>query len=528
MDGGAPAGPSSMIKQLASCNKITRDKAFKLLKSWLPLQPQVSEEDMRKIWKGFFYCVWHSDKAPVQADLIDRLSSLLLRLHPSLASHYFSVFLLTMRREWSGIDVLRLDKFYLLIRRFLHHFLLLLKSNRWDAELSVKFIHVLEEGTFLAEDKYPADGVNYHVASILLEELKPFLPVRAETLEALFQPFLSVMGKSSNKVLVAKIKSNVFDVLVKMGKTLLEVKKLGNEIDAGSDMVLFGTIALTINFATKFYDLGSSTECFQGSRKVLFSLHEDFSNLKKDLESLGIQNLIPQINSDDAEEEVPLLVPINIDTERGVPKVDSGDAGSEIINGYAGKRAKKSKKTKKVSGGSGKKVKAEKNVLSDLHLENSKDGKMQFEKVAAEAGLDDGGTDFCDSSKISINGKASKKRKRAKSVDGKDSKNADVNSKGDVGGSVGAKSVERSAKKVRFSMKNNLVWKPHSPLPPQSLRLPPSVTPRGSALKKGLPPGPIREIPPMAIKVKVKKGRKGKKKISPAIKRLRKLQSLSI
>lgn len=50
-------------------------------------------------------------------------------------------------------------------------------------------------------------------------------------------------------------------------------------------------------------------------------------------------------------------------------------------------------------------------------------------------------------------------------------------------------------KKVRFVLKNNIVWKPHNPLPPQSMRTPPSATPRGSALKKGVPAGPIRVTP---------------------------------
>ena len=56
-------------------------------------------------------------------------------------------------------------------------------------------------------------------------------------------------------------------------------------------------------------------------------------------------------------------------------------------------------------------------------------------------------------------------------------------------------------KKVRFALKKNLVWRPTSPLPPESVRVPPSATPRGSALKKGVPPGPIiSEMKSMAIK----------------------------
>ncbi|KAJ6764882.1 hypothetical protein OIU74_023703 [Salix koriyanagi] len=92
-----------------------------------------------------------------------------------------------------------------------------------------------------------------------------------------------------------------------------------------------------------------------------------------------------------------------------------------------------------------------------------------------------------------------------------------------------AKSSEKSAKKVRFSMTNNLVWKPSTPLPPQSLRIPPSVTPRGSALKKGIPPGPVREMPAKKrMQQRAKSMKKVIKGISPATKRVKKLKSLSI
>lgn len=56
-------------------------------------------------------------------------------------------------------------------------------------------------------------------------------------------------------------------------------------------------------------------------------------------------------------------------------------------------------------------------------------------------------------------------------------------------------STSAKKKKVKFMLKNNIVWKPNNPLPPQSMRTPPSATPRGSALKKGVPAGPIRVTP---------------------------------
>ncbi|GAV90324.1 Nop52 domain-containing protein [Cephalotus follicularis] len=551
-----------LIKQLASCDKATRDKSVQtLLKSWLPNQTHVSDEDMKKIWKGLFYCVWHADKLPVQTHLIERLSSVLPSLHFPLGIHYFSVFFLTMRREWSGIDSLRLDKFYLLIRRFLHFFFLSLKNiASWDLDIVSRFMGVLVEGTFFANDKFQGNGVNYHVASVFVEELRPFLPLRKEIVEVLFRPFVSVMGLVPDKVLLGKIKSNVFDVFLEIGRQLLEVRKSGAVVDPSNDVVVLGSIGLVIGFSSYFYELGSSADCSQGIRKVAFALHEEFLKLEKDLASSGIviEISFPQVNGeDDDREEVPKLIPIAHEME-----FDASEGGA---NGPSNKILKKCKKAKKVSGKGGKKTKkTKKDMVFDLNTESSSldrenpvnqvisndenlsverisdeniimfnesvmsNLQMQFEKVAAEVGMDNHIASACDMPNITANGTVSKKRRRANSRNGKHTQKAELTDQEDA--EVGGTDGEKGAKKVRFSMKNNLVWKPHSPLPPQNLRIPPSVTPRGSALKKGVPPGPIREMPPAAKKMKrtkgVKKGRKVMKNIVPAIKRLKKLKSL--
>lgn len=554
MENGSQLG-RSLIKQLACCNKATRDKALRLLfKTWLPSQSQLSDDDMKKLWKGLFYCVWHADKVPVQAELVDRLSSLLQVLDLGLSEHYLSAFFLTMRREWSGIDALRLDKFYLLIRRFLHNFFVLLKKNSWDLELTRRLMGVLDERTFSAEEKLQGNGVNYHIASIFLEELRPFLPIRSQVLEVLFKPFIAVMGKLPDKVLLGKVKSNLFDALLKMGKRLLEIKKAGDEIDSGDDVVVLGTIALVMGFSMKFYELGSSPGCCQGNRKVLFALHEDFKKLEKGMASSGFEFSIPDVDDRD-EDEVPILVPIatTMEVVAAEDGLECNEDVPKVSNGAAGKQLKKYKKDKKAAINKEKKAKKKKksdpseymneesltenenevivgengsnneqaNILNESVISNL---QKQFEIIAAEAGLHDGIAGVSDSPEATTNGTVSKKRKRTKTLKGQQSQDSEV-SGGDAEGINAVKIGEGSKKKVRFSMKNNLVWKPQNPLPPQSLRLPPSVAPRGSALKKGVPPGPIREIPLPTKKLKLKKARKAIKGVSPSVKRLRKIKS---
>lgn len=558
MTGSGEEGPS-LIKRLAACDKSTRDKAVRsLLNTWFPSQTEVSDEEMKRMWKGLFYCVWHADKLPAQSDLIEKLSSVLPKLQQGLSLQYFSVFLLTMRREWTGIDKLRLDKFYLLIRRFLNCFFAMLKKWSWDLDFTRRSIQVLVDGTFLADDKFQGNGVNYHIASVFLEEIKPFLPIKKEVVEVLLEPFVGIMGTVSDKVLVGKIRSNVFDVFVKMGRRLLELKRAGDEVDESDDVVVFGTISLVMGFSTKFYELGSSVDCYQGNRKVVLALHEEFLKLEKDLTLLGFDISIPENNKGDEEDEVPELIPFSSEME-----VDGSNDVLELveevnINGSAKNATKKSKKAKKATGDTGNKTKKSKNAecsaadqenelmvpaeTTSSNIELNGDGdsitftnsvisnlQLQFEKVAAEVGMNCDVASACDLPKV--NGAVSKKRKRAKSTDGHQSQNGELTSQGDGEGGGTAKTGENSTKRVRFSMKNNLVWKPHSPLPPLSLRLPPSVTPRGSALKKGIPPGPIREMPPMTKKVKkaksVKKARKVKKSIYPLVKRTKKLKPMS-
>ncbi len=44
---------------------------------------------------------------------------------------YWTTFITTMRREWFSIDRLRLDKFLMLVRKFVRAWLLFLKARAW-------------------------------------------------------------------------------------------------------------------------------------------------------------------------------------------------------------------------------------------------------------------------------------------------------------------------------------------------------------------------------------------------------------
>ncbi len=57
---------SNFARALGSSDWRTRDRAVTALTSWLGQHKAVGEADLQKIWKGLFYCFWHSDKEHVQ------------------------------------------------------------------------------------------------------------------------------------------------------------------------------------------------------------------------------------------------------------------------------------------------------------------------------------------------------------------------------------------------------------------------------------------------------------------------------
>ncbi|CAF1698084.1 unnamed protein product [Brassica napus] len=435
----------SLIKNLASCKQTIRDRSLRtVLRTWLPEQTSIPDESMKKLWQGLFYCLWHADKSLYQSELIDRLAAALQSLPLPLSLHYFAVFLFTMRREWSRIDRLRLDKFYLLIRRFLNGFFEIMDGSTCDLELTRRLMGVLFDGTFFAGDRFNGSGV-----------------------------------------LVGKIKSCLFDELLKNGKRLVEVKKCGGDggvcEEEEDDVVVLGSVALSMEFGKRFYEMGSSPDCCQGNRKVIF---EEFLQLGKDVLASGIEVSVME-GSRRCEDQVPELVPIEGDGLNAV-------SVSKKKNGL--KKCSKSKKDADAVNHGKKDTSCQEAMISDL--------QQEFEKIASEMGpVKDEVASVCEEAEPVSVAKKSKKRKREdKGVVGQGNRDA-------AESGLPGPSSEESSKRVRFSLKNNVVWKPHCPLPPKYLRLPPSATPRGSALKKGIPAGPVREFC---------QSRKTKKKVKPS------------
>jgi ribosomal RNA-processing protein 1 len=119
-----PFCPSLTTSQHPTNSPLTdrkiRTSALASLQTFLSSRQTASSltpVDILKLWKGLFFALWMCDRAIPQQTLCQELADLIYVLPRNAVVPWLRGFWATMSREWTGIDVLRMEKFLLLVRR---------------------------------------------------------------------------------------------------------------------------------------------------------------------------------------------------------------------------------------------------------------------------------------------------------------------------------------------------------------------------------------------------------------------------
>ncbi|BFZ60199.1 hypothetical protein YB2330_001222 [Saitoella coloradoensis] len=208
---------SSFVKKLAANDRPTRDAAVASLSQFLSAKKDLSKKDLLKLWKGLFYCFWMSDRPRTQQRLADDLASLVPKVRRENAMLFLDAFWETMCREWSGLDVLRMDKFYMLVRRYVAAAFKLLQAEKWNDRSVEEYIEILSKGPLHPKNQKMPNGLRYHITEIYLDELDKIVPAEtydAETGEelpigALVKPFEALYTDSPTKLVRKRAEENV-------------------------------------------------------------------------------------------------------------------------------------------------------------------------------------------------------------------------------------------------------------------------------------------------------------------------------
>ncbi|XP_058689857.1 ribosomal RNA processing protein 1 homolog B [Poecile atricapillus] len=227
-------------QRLAANEKRIRDRALKKLRGYIGVRTQrpaggFSQEEMLKIWKGLFYCMWMQDKPLLQEELAANISQLIHVFQNTEAQHLFiQTFWQTMNREWNGIDNLRLDKYYMLMRLILRQSFEVLKRNEWDEGLVEPLLQLLMKEVMDPDSNSPT-GIKFHFIDIYLDELAK---VGAKELTAdqnlkFIEPFCKIAAKSKDRRVLHAVVAGVFEMIVDQSPFAIEdlMKELGTNSD---------------------------------------------------------------------------------------------------------------------------------------------------------------------------------------------------------------------------------------------------------------------------------------------------------
>ncbi|XP_072115930.1 ribosomal RNA processing protein 1 homolog B-like [Mobula birostris] len=237
----ATAVEIQFAQRLASNEKRFRDRAVKKLRRYFSARSQrpsggFSQEELLKIWKGIFYCMWMQDKPLLQEELADTISRLVHTFRNLDAKFLFlETFFQTMNREWNGIDRLRLDKFYTLIRLVLREFLEELKSTGWDESVVSRFLRCVTDEVLNPTKNDAPSGVRYHFIDIYLQELARVgtQQLTAEQNLKFIDPFCQIAAKTKDRVLFHMISQGIFELI--MDQAPFAIEDLMNELQASEE-----------------------------------------------------------------------------------------------------------------------------------------------------------------------------------------------------------------------------------------------------------------------------------------------------
>lgn len=161
--------------------------------------------------------MWMSDRPLTQQVLANSLADLVSVLPPISIIPFLRAFWQTMQREWTNIDVLRMEKFLLLTRRYLGATFKVLKEGDWEVGLVAEHMALLREVPLETEDVRIPNGMRFHVIDIYVDELERIGALeeldggKSVPLETLLEPLRKLAKESPTKPVKIKSKEALAD-----------------------------------------------------------------------------------------------------------------------------------------------------------------------------------------------------------------------------------------------------------------------------------------------------------------------------
>jgi len=243
----------SLFSLMIATEKEKRDKAIEHVRGFLLKSSNLSHMEMMKLWKGLYYCVWMSDKPRVQEELCENLSQIVHRLSWKDGLAYLSGFWETICREWRGIDRLRLNKFYNLMRCMLQDGFLMLKNDGWKRV--DEYVEMIQEHA-LSSNPYAVTSIVMNVIQYWPVDLQGVGCEDGRVATRLMKPLVHLMGHCSEKAVLLRLQE-------KFVEQFTEENALGIDLDS---------------IGRQCFRMGSDAATSQRNRKLLYRVSRAWSS----------------------------------------------------------------------------------------------------------------------------------------------------------------------------------------------------------------------------------------------------------
>ncbi|KAK5861593.1 hypothetical protein PBY51_022976 [Eleginops maclovinus] len=210
-----------LAQRLASNEKPIRTKALKKLRKYITVRShsdtgEFSSDELLKLWKGLFYCLWMQDKPLLQEELSTQISALIHSFHHIDGQLlYLESFLQTLKREWTGIDRLRMDKFFQLVRFMFRQTFQMLKMKSWESSAVSRFLELLTAQLLQSSSGAPS-GLQFHVLDLYMSELATVgaAELTADQNLIFIEPFCKTAAKTKDRALFGAICNSVLCTII--------------------------------------------------------------------------------------------------------------------------------------------------------------------------------------------------------------------------------------------------------------------------------------------------------------------------
>ena len=323
-----------LARALVNPNKEVRDKTCETLHSFFASSPKISDIEMLKLWKALYYCMWLTDKAPIQTEIANFLCNIIDSIPKKANTQlYIRMFYRTILREWPLLDQHRLDKFYKLLRLMIRKVFSYLHERNYPLKLTQQLLEVLNTEVLT---KTP-NGVRFHIIDVYLEELMEVSNGDIETKQflLLIEPFLSLLSTSRDQALFDRIIKQIFhEFLNKYTESSLNGEIENNEIKK-----LFTNVKRTaIQYA--LFQIASDEQTNPNNRPKIYAIHKEYA-IQTGLPFVT-EDIINDIESDHIHEDKTKK---NVKKMKTSEKIDHDDEDDEDIeNSNHKKRLKVSNK----------------------------------------------------------------------------------------------------------------------------------------------------------------------------------------